>query len=187
MHKLGLSPLVTIETRCRQPSTSHRAELPIYFRYSSASHTRVWDSDLWWHTKPRNTSPEKKSPTPSLRVLYPGTDLWLMPDNSRAIETWTDTSKAQISGCCLQRIQMSHTFAAHPLCGRYKILHACGWEMRFPRDLLFDSLTRSSHMFSKFIERTINMIDTLGTCAVSLIHRDSEKEVIDSSHHSLWE
>lgn len=34
MHKLGLSPLVTIETRCHQPSTSHRAELPIYFRYS---------------------------------------------------------------------------------------------------------------------------------------------------------
>lgn len=95
MHTLGLSPLVTIETRCQQPSTGHRAKPPIYFRYSSTSHTRVWDSDLWWHTKPRNTSPEKKSPTPSLRALHPGTDLWLMPDNSRAIETWTDTSKAQ--------------------------------------------------------------------------------------------
>ncbi|KAL1247463.1 hypothetical protein QQF64_022839 [Cirrhinus molitorella] len=157
MQELGLSPLVTIETRCHQLSTSHRAELLIYFRYSSASHTRVWDSDLWWHTKPRYTSTEKKTSTPSLRALHPGTDLWLMPDNSRAIETWTDTSKAQISGCRLQRIHMSYTFAARPLCGRYKILHARGWEMRFPRDLLFDSLTRSSHMFSKLIERTINI------------------------------
>lgn len=187
MHTLGLSPLV--ETRCQQPSTGHRAKPPIYFRYSSTSHTRVWDTDLRWHTKPRNTSPEKKSPTPSLRALHLGTDLWLMPDNSRAIETWTDTSKAQ-SQVAVFSAFTSHTFTARPLCGRYKILHARGWEMHFPHDPLFplfDSLMRSSHKFCKLIERTINMIDTPGTCTVSLILRDSEKEIIDSSHHSLWE
>lgn len=111
-----------------------------HFRYSSASYTRVWDSI---HAHNRNFPPEKVAHTLALSAHPRDRLVVIMPDNSLAIETRTDTSKAQ-SQVPVFYAFTSHTSAALALCWRYKILQARVWKTRFPRDLSIDSLL-SSH------------------------------------------